>query len=114
MRYKFSRCFALEHPKAEELIRFYRDEIGLEVVEESDEHVEFKTSPARLFANRGEGMQTAFIFELIVEDLGKARADLLAKGCEIVRWEGKGKTCFVRDPFGFVFNVWEDPGAFEN
>ncbi|UCG62845.1 MAG: hypothetical protein JSV52_06060 [Candidatus Zixiibacteriota bacterium] len=110
MPYKFSRCFAMEHPQSTELIRFYREQIGLKIVEAGPDQVEFGTDPVRLFVNQGD--QQTLIFELIVPDLEKAREDLTAKGCEILRWEGKGKTCYVRDPFGFVFNIWEDPSAF--
>lgn len=112
MPYKFSRCFAMEHPRSEELIGFYRDQIGLKIVDSDVEQTEFDTSPVRLFVDQG-GKQ-ALIFELLVPDLDEAQKDLTAKGCEILRWEGKGKTCYVRDPFGFVFNVWEDPAAFES
>jgi len=23
-------------------------------------------------------------------------------------WEGKGKDCYMRDPFGLTFNLWEE------
>lgn len=110
MRYKFSRCFAMEHPRNKELIDFYSKIIGLTPVDSGAEYAEFDTAPVRLFAD--EGPEQAFIFELIVPDLEKAREDLVSHGCEVVRWEGKGKTCYIRDPFGFLFNIWEDPEAF--
>lgn len=111
MRYKFSRCFAMEHPQSNDLIEFYRDRIGLNLVKEDAGQVEFDTAPVRLFAQRGE--RPALMFELIVENLDNAREDLTGKGCEIIRWEGRGKTCYLKDPFGFVFNIWEDPQAFD-
>jgi len=42
-----------------------------------------------------------------VADLDKARNELMEKGCMVVTWEGKGNPCYMRDPFGFVFNLWE-------
>jgi len=42
-----------------------------------------------------------------VTDLDKARNELMEKGCMVVTWEGKGNPCYMRDPFGFVFNLWE-------
>jgi catechol 2,3-dioxygenase-like lactoylglutathione lyase family enzyme len=111
MPYKFSRCFAMEHPQSEELIAFYHEKIGLTLVHSDSEQVEFDAAPVRLFVDKSE--KQTLIFELLVPDLEAARKDLVAKGCQIIRWEGKGKTCYVRDPFGFVFNVWEEPDAFE-
>lgn len=102
----------MEHAQSDELVAFYRDKIGLKIIEADSEQAEFDTAPTRLFVNNGPGPK--LLFELLVPDLESAREDLLAKGCEIVRWEGRGKTCYVRDPFGFVFNVWEDPQAFES
>ena len=110
MPYKFSRCFAMQHPRHNELIDFYKNIIGLKPVESDADYAEFDTAPVRLFADQGS--EQALIFELIVPDLEKAQQELVAHGCEVVRWEGKGKTCYIRDPFGFLFNVWEDPGAF--
>ena len=45
--------------------------------------------------------------ELFVEDLEQARDELLAQGCEVVRWRGKGRDCYIRDPFGVTYNLWE-------
>ena len=41
-------------------------------------------------------------------DIRRGKATFSRKSCEIVRWEGKGMNCYVRDPFGMVFNVWEE------
>ena len=112
MKYKFSRCLAMEHSNSKELIEFYRDKIGLDMVDNDGGDVEFDTKPVRLFVNQAE--KQALIFELLVDDLDKAKEDLASKGCKILQWEGKGKTCYARDPFGFIFNVWEDPAAFDN
>ena len=102
----------MEHPKSKELIAFYRDQIGLNMVDNDGGEVEFDTKPVRLFVNQAE--KQGLFFELLVENLDGSREDLVAKGCEILRWEGRGKTCYVRDPFGFIFNVWEDPAAFDD
>ncbi len=45
--------------------------------------------------------------ELFVDDLDTAKAHFLANGCKILRWHGKGKDCYIEDPFGVRFNVWE-------
>jgi hypothetical protein len=45
--------------------------------------------------------------EFLVEDLEAARDHLIGNGCKIIKWEGKGKDCYLQDPFGVVFNLWE-------
>jgi catechol 2,3-dioxygenase-like lactoylglutathione lyase family enzyme len=51
------------------------------------------------------------VMELFVNDLEEAREELLAHGCEVIRWRGKGQDCYIRDPFGVIFNLWETPGT---
>jgi hypothetical protein len=46
--------------------------------------------------------------EIVVDNLEEAKQHLLDNGFAIVRWEGKGKDCYVKDPFGMIFNVWEE------
>ena len=47
------------------------------------------------------------VMELFVEDLEKAREILVANGCKVLRWRGKGQDCYIQDPFGVIFNIWE-------
>jgi hypothetical protein len=53
------------------------------------------------------------ILEFLVPDLDAAKEELLAKGCQVVVWEGKGGRCYLRDSFSFFLNLYEDPQAFE-
>lgn len=39
----------------------------------------------------------------------EACRELEARGCQVVVWEGRGGDCYMRDPFGLTFNLWEDP-----
>jgi hypothetical protein len=47
--------------------------------------------------------------ELLVDDLEDARDELVANGCEILRWRGRGQDCYIKDPFGVIFNLWKIP-----
>ena len=110
MPYKFSNCVAIQHPNQEEVLKFYRDVIGFKVVEERDGAVELDAMPYRLFLDSEEPIE--FVLELVVPDIEKAREELIANGCKIVRWDGNGKLCYIRDPFGLMYNIWEDPTQF--
>ena len=46
--------------------------------------------------------------ELFVDDLEAAREVLIANGYKVLRWKGKGQDCYVQDPFGVRFNIWEE------
>jgi catechol 2,3-dioxygenase-like lactoylglutathione lyase family enzyme len=100
----------LQTPKLDSATSFYEDVLGLELVDHREGGAELRAG-TRLFFDRGEQMGP--ILEFLVPDLGVAKDELFTKGCHIVVWEGKGGRCYVRDPFGFLFNLYEDPQAFE-
>jgi hypothetical protein len=111
MPYKLSRCISLRHPARDQIVRFYKDVLGFEVVDKIGEAVELGTEPIRFFVDQAEPRE--LILELLVPDLEAARLELITAGCRVIKWEGKGKDCYLRDPFGTTFNLWEDPEAFE-
>lgn len=112
MRFKFSRCLALETPDFNRALDFYQNVIGLEVVRREGSTFELKAGQFRLFIDKGETMGP--VMEFLVLELDKARDRLIKAGCKVVRWEGKGKCCFMSDPFGFIFNLYEEPEAFND
>ena len=110
MPFKLSRCINLRHPDQERVVEFYRDVLGWEVGGKVGQAFELKTDPIRFFVNKAEPRE--LVLELLVPDLEKARTELVEAGCEVICWEGKGRDCYVRDPFGTTYNLWEDPDAF--
>lgn len=110
MPFKFSRCICLQTPDAEKAMRFYHEVMGLPSVLRTDNQRELTASHNRLFFDNGEPRGP--ILEFMVPDLDKAKEELLAAGCKVMRWEGKGGCCYIQDPFGFWFNLWEDPQEF--
>ena len=111
MPFKFSRCICLQTPRFESAVNFYKDVLGLDPVEEGEGSAELRAGSNRLLID--EGARMGPILEFLVPDLDAAKEELLAKGCQVVVWEGKGGRCYLRDSFDFFFNLYEDPPAFE-
>jgi len=111
MPFKLSRCINLRSPAQEQVVEFYRKVLGFEVSGKVGEAFEMKTDSIRLFVDKAESRE--LVLELLVPDLEKARDELMAAGCQVICWEGKGKDCYVRDPFGTTYNLWEEPDAFK-
>ena len=42
--------------------------------------------------------RTGRVLEFLVDDLEAARDHLIGNGCKIIKWEGKGKDCYLQDP----------------
>jgi len=89
-----------------EAVDFYTNVLGFENRSDDPDLADLDASPLTLFVIEDPEIRGP-VMELFVEDLDKARETLVANGCQILRWRGKGQDCYVRDPFGVVFNIWE-------
>ena len=109
MNYEFSPCIAIRTPEFDRAVDFYENTLGFKRVSNEHGWVEFRNGHARWFV--GEGEPIGPVMELNVPDVEKAREELVAKGCTVVVWEGAGKDCYIRDPFGFLFNLFQVPSG---
>ncbi len=111
MPFKFSECLCLQTPDVDRAVAFYHRVLGLEVAYREGDSAELRGGAFRLFLDRGP--KQGPIMEFLVPDVEIAKEELLQAGCEVVCWEGAGGLCYLRDPFGFVFNLYEEPKAFQ-
>lgn len=102
---KPTKNIALQTKQAGKALDFYQRVLGLEMQSGSKDTVSL--GPMNLIIDQAEDYQGP-VFELAVDDLEETKEQLLKEGCEIVRWEGKGGCCFVKDPHGLCFNLWQD------
>ncbi len=82
---------------------FYGSVLGLPVSYRSDHLVGFETGSFCLYVERGEGHGP--VFEFLVDDVRAASARLVASGCTVVEEDASVPRCYIRDPYGFVFNL---------
>ena len=108
MNYRMSKNIGFQVEDVEKAKLFYQTVMGLK---ESKDH---KRQDQRLVMNHNSiflipgSENLGPVMEIVVNNLEEAKVYLVENDCEIVRWEGKGKDCYVRDPFGMIFNVWEE------
>jgi catechol 2,3-dioxygenase-like lactoylglutathione lyase family enzyme len=106
MKFTFSQCVAIYSPDKNKALSFYKDIMNLEPAETGSTETELGSGPGRLFLD--EGSLQGPILEFIVKDVEAAREHLVANGCEVVRWEGAGGDCYIKDPIGITFNLWQE------
>ncbi|MFC1550115.1 VOC family protein [Candidatus Neomarinimicrobiota bacterium] len=107
MKFKFSRCVAIQAKEKESALIFYRDVMGFETIDVNENITELKSDgPGQLFLD--ESNLDVPVLEFIVDNIEAAREHLLKNGCEVIRWNGVGKDCFMRDPFDVIFNLWQE------
>lgn len=86
---------------------FYSEFLGFSVNDHTPTELELDANPMTLYVIEDNNSSSP-IMELYVNDLEKAKKKLISKGCKILKWEGWGKDCYVQDPFGVIFNIWEE------
>ncbi|MDB5986761.1 MAG: hypothetical protein JWR16_1814 [Nevskia sp.] len=81
----------------------YGSVLGLRVVHESEACTGFDTGAFRLYVEPGPRHDP--IFEFLVADVQLAKHQLLAAGCAIIEEDPAIPRCYIRDPYGVVFNL---------
>lgn len=87
----------------ERALSFYGSVLGLPVAYRGETILGFETGAVRLYVEKGRPHDP--VFEFLVADVETAKRALLAAGCVIQEEDPALPRCYVRDPFGFVFNV---------
>jgi predicted enzyme related to lactoylglutathione lyase len=99
---------AVRTKRFSDAVAFYSGVLGFANRSKDPALGDHDAKPLNLFVIEDDEV-SGLVMELFVEDLESAREELLANGCEIVRWRGRGQDCYIQDPFGVIFNLWEQP-----
>jgi len=89
-----------------EAVRFYTEVIGFENRSHDPSLADLDAYPLKIFVIEDEEVRGP-VLELFVDDLEAVRQELLANGCKVLRWRGKDQDCYIEDPFGVIYNIWE-------
>jgi catechol 2,3-dioxygenase-like lactoylglutathione lyase family enzyme len=90
-----------------EAVDFYTKVLGFKNRSTDPELGDLDANPINLFVLEDDEFRGP-VMELFVDNLDKARETLEANGCKVLRWRGKGQDCYIQDPFGVIFNIWEE------
>jgi catechol 2,3-dioxygenase-like lactoylglutathione lyase family enzyme len=82
---------------------FYGGILGLAVTDETESILRVDTGAIRLFVESGPPHGP--VFDFLVADVQAVKAKLLAAGCTLVEEDSSVPRCYIRDPFGLVFNL---------
>lgn len=83
--------------------KFYESVLGLPVTHRSKALLGFETGAFCLYVEKGK--QHGPVFEFLVPDVQVAKRRLLAAGCTVVEENPAVPRCYIRDPYGLVFNL---------
>ena len=82
---------------------FYKSVLGLPVTYRSKTMLGFETGAFCLYVEKGTGHGP--VFEFLVPDVEAAKARLTAAGCTVEEEDAALPRCYIRDPYGVVFNI---------
>lgn len=98
-----SRDVILRTEQWESARRFYAGVLGLSVAFEDQSLIGFETGAFRLYVEQGAAHGA--VFDFLVPDVAAAKQALLAAGCTLIEEDPSLPRCYLRDPFGLVFNL---------
>jgi catechol 2,3-dioxygenase-like lactoylglutathione lyase family enzyme len=90
-----------EDPQAAAL--FYVKQLGFEVTDPNPNMIGLHGEHINLFIERGPIL--GGVLEVTVDNVEEAKLRLVKNGCEIVKDEPDFPRCYVKDPYGLIYNL---------
>jgi len=84
---------------------FYVNHLGFKITDEKPHMISIHGEHINLFIEKGPALGP--VFEVTVDRLEDAKRRLVKAGCEIVKDEPDFPRCYVKDPFGLIYNLTE-------
>jgi len=82
---------------------FYVNNLGFEITDETPNMISVHGDRINLFIERGP--QLGPVLEVTVDNVDDAKRSLVKAGCEIVKDEPQFPRCYVKDPYGLIYNL---------
>lgn len=101
--FRSSRDVIVRTRNLEQAQKFYSTVLGFIVEEHSDTLKGFETGAFYLYLEKGKDHGP--VFDFLVADVQAAKAKLIAAGCTLIEEDASVPRCYVRDPYGIVFNI---------
>jgi len=99
----FGSDILIQSEAPEKAAAFYVNQLGFQITGETSGMISLHGPPINLFIERGPKLGP--VLEVTVADVARARERLSKLGCEIVKDEPDFPRCYVRDPFGLIYNL---------
>ncbi|MGA7674706.1 MAG: VOC family protein [Rhizomicrobium sp.] len=103
MANSFSADILVQAPDPKQAALFYIKQLGFEITDETPDLISLRGKRINLFIERGPALGP--VLEVTVDDVEQAKRRLVMSGCEIVKDEPDFPRCYVKDPFGLIYNL---------
>ncbi|MGA3262645.1 MAG: VOC family protein [Terracidiphilus sp.] len=99
----FGTDILVQSPDPRRAASFYVEHLGFEITGEDPQMVSLHGPHINLFIERGPALGP--VFEVTVDSVEAARLRLVKNGCEVIKDEPDFPRCYIRDPFGLIYNL---------
>ena len=82
---------------------FYVKQLGFKITGTMPDMISLHGNHINLFIERGPKLGP--VLEVTVKNVAEARRRLMKKGCKIVKDEPEFPRCYVKDPYGLIYNL---------
>jgi predicted enzyme related to lactoylglutathione lyase len=103
MANSFGTDILVQAPDPKAVATFYVEQLGFTITGDTSEMMSLYGKNINLFIERGPSLGP--VLEVTVENVEEAKARLMENGCEIVKDEPEFPRCYVKDPFGLIYNL---------
>jgi len=102
-KYRTSRDIIIRTKDYSKAVRFYGSVLGLKIFQRGSKMAGFESGSFCIYVEKGE--EHGPVFEFLVPDVRAAKKKLVAAGCKVVEEDPALPRCYIRDPYGMVFNI---------
>lgn len=103
MANSFGKDILIQAPDPQKAAAFYVDHLDFEITGEEPQMVSLHGKHINLFIERGPALGP--VLEVTVDSVEAARLRLVQCGCVVVKDEPDFPRCYVKDPFGLIYNL---------
>ena len=101
--FKASRDIIIRTENWAEALQFYRSVLNLPMTGRGETIASFETGSFCLYVEQAK--EHGPVFEFLVPDMQATKRKLIAAGCSVIEEDPGIPRCYIRDPYGMVFNV---------
>ena len=103
MANSFGTDILLQAPEPKRAAAFYVEHLGFKITGDDPGMISLHGAHMNLFIERGAALGP--VLEVTVENVREAVRRLVENGCEIVKDEPEFPRCYLRDPYGLIYNL---------
>ena len=103
MSNKFGTDIIIQTQDPKNAALFYVKQLGFEITDEKPNMISLHGKHINLFIERGPALGS--VLEVTVDSVEEAKLRLVENGCEIVKDEPDFPRCYVKDPYGLIYNL---------